>query len=879
LPSELVDFMLAAYLEDPDDGDDPFGSHSDHVIEELGIGDHFQFYPASPAQPPFLALLRLHEQQALRLIRGFCNHSISIWRKAKERGRRYAEPLTPIPLTLTFPLGAQTFWGDAQVYLWFRGTWGNAAVKSALMALEQWALEQLDKGATFDDIFRKVIEGNDSVAALGIGVSLCLARPGTSLQCAFPLVTCPYLWEWDIARLVQDSTTPPNEMGDWYRYRLLLTAVRALNQKPHRKHHIENLVPYFVFSDDAVLKDTFTESVRSFADRLPLSYEEEKAHPEHIAAVREKMIVFAEKADPQFWRAAPTEDGKHIQLWNEPPTLQQEQYKAQRERHVQLNDYLAVAMWANKSLESGSVDDKFSLQDALAKVRSWDRPDLFDVRTEAFEERYRASAVVGAAYVVARHRPPEVWTDELGAWCLNVIERAATGPENLGEVNVRSAVLLMHPAVIAAHGYSALLARGYAIEQCQSGLLNLAIDALQAVQISVFASAKHYAAVQPHFYWVLLGVGLEQCIEQRDDIPDYHSTAWDQRESDRKIALLDRAEAYLRSGGMPPLPAIPMPWMKVGKESQREWRDTKGYARNDAVFLYDLAGKIIPEICLEPILDDANRRSQFLSLVSGLLEYTFQEIVPPFAKSKRDYHGNTSFEWVFDFSAWCGKLCAYLMYNEAKNILVSIWAKDEETALLMLQSVMRVFMIRAFLRPADVSDEHLALWSEMIDWLFATPEWEGNRREDHIDREFTYCAFAALFCVVQDFSPLVCGVDPGWPHLKKFLPIIKRAIREFGENVTLYLAVTTFLKRGGMDLMPEPALAWLLSVVESRKGDQEFWGPNGENTVELLKLLISQKGSMLLPEHRKSIILIADILIDNGVRGAGFLQQELLRAA
>jgi hypothetical protein len=219
------------------------------------------------------------------------------------------------------------------------------------------------------------------------------------------------------------------------------------------------------------------------------------------------------------------------------------------------------------------------------------------------------------------------------------------------------------------------------------------------------------------------------------------------------------------------------------------------------------------------------------------------------------------------------------MYNEAKNILVSIWAKDEETALLMLQSVMRVFMIRAFLRPADVSDEHLALWSEMIDWLFATPEWEGNRREDHIDREFTYCAFAALFCVVQDFSPLVCGVDPGWPHLKKFLPIIKRAIREFGENVTLYLAVTTFLKRGGMDLMPEPALAWLLSVVESRKGDQEFWGPNGENTVELLKLLISQKGSMLLPEHRKSIILIADILIDNGVRGAGFLQQELLRAA
>jgi hypothetical protein len=34
---------------------------------------------------------------------------------------------------------------------------------------------------------------------------------------------------------------------------------------------------------------------------------------------------------------------------------------------------------------------------------------------------------------------------------------------------------------------------------------------------------------------------------------------------------------------------------------------------------------------------------------------------------------------------------------------------------------------------------------------------------------------------------------------------------------------------------------------------------------------------MLTPEHHKLIALIADILIDNGVRGAGFLQQELMR--
>jgi hypothetical protein len=129
-----------------------------------------------------------------------------------------------------------------------------------------------------------------------------------------------------------------------------------------------------------------------------------------------------------------------------------------------------------------------------------------------------------------------------------------------------------------------------------------------------------------------------------------------------------------------------------------------------------------------------------------------------------------------------------------------------------------------------------------------------------------------------DFSPLICGIDPGWPHLKTFLPIVERAVCEFGVNITLYLAVTTFLKRGGFDVMPEPALGWLHKVVASKKDDQAFWESNGENTVELLKKIIAEKNGVLTVEHRKLIAMIADILIDNGVRGAGFLQQELVRA-
>jgi len=167
----------------------------------------------------------------------------------------------------------------------------------------------------------------------------------------------------------------------------------------------------------------------------------------------------------------------------------------------------------------------------------------------------------------------------------------------------------------------------------------------------------------------------------------------------------------------------------------------------------------------------------------------------------------------------------------------------------------------------------------MTKWVFENRCWKPGRDDDYLDRDFQYCAFTTLFCVAPDFSPLVCGVDPGWPQLQRFLPIIERAVREFGLNKTLYLAVTVFLKRGGFDLMPEPALSWLRDIVVAKKQNQEFWALNGEDTVELLKRLLEEKGKHLSDEHRKMIILIADILVDNGVRGAGSLQQQLLRAA
>jgi hypothetical protein len=119
----------------------------------------------------------------------------------------------------------------------------------------------------------------------------------------------------------------------------------------------------------------------------------------------------------------------------------------------------------------------------------------------------------------------------------------------------------------------------------------------------------------------------------------------------------------------------------------------------------------------------------------------------------------------------------------------------------------------------------------------------------------------------------------GWYYLSTVLDDFSRYIVAFNCTTMAAADVTATLdlalQVSGLDQVEVDRRPRLTA----RKSDQKFWESNGEDTVEVLKLLISQKGAALTTEHRRLITSIADFLADNGVRGAGFLQQELLRQA
>lgn len=252
-PSGLVDYICNAFLEHSGAGDGRQGNRSRHLAQNLGIAHSPSFAYIHDIIPiSLLMLLNKHETGGLRLVHALCNHAISVWKQARETIGQGHGTATPISIQLEFPWGTQTFWGDEDVYLWFRGICGSILLGSALMALEQWAIGQIADGRPFEEVFRTVVEKNESVAALGIAAGLCAAYQDRSINYSLPLVTCLDLWQWDINRLSQDSRTQ-NEI----RY--------ASYYNHHRQHDIKTLAANLVQSADNELKKHF---IRQYLPRF-----------------------------------------------------------------------------------------------------------------------------------------------------------------------------------------------------------------------------------------------------------------------------------------------------------------------------------------------------------------------------------------------------------------------------------------------------------------------------------------------------------------------------------------------------------------------------------------------------------------------------------
>jgi hypothetical protein len=634
LPKEYVDYVLGYLVPRPEESPDPnhtsYSRYLDRGYEHLGLEHDLDFFPPSYVHGPFLPVLRKHEDEGLRLAHVLANTAVAKWREREEDPAHLSYSRRPLPVHIDLPNGRREFWGDEQVYYWYRPmSNGPHAVISALMALEVWMEERIEAGVDPERLFEKVLSGSDCVAVLGLCLGIALAYPDRCLRAALPLICSPAVWTMEAPRFAADEqgSFKFDPLGT---HRTIYRLQGERDARPQRSLEVRHLAPRYALSDEEALRIPFEQAVGRFTENLPFRYQEERDSSEAVAELRERMEGFQVYGDRDNYRVRQTDEG--IQIWVEPP---EHIRKRNAEALASINESMrqfGLQMWAQKTIERGESADGMTIEEAVAAARGLQQPQDFATPyppyLEAEDTRLQAIAGVAAAVLVTDFE----WAQEhdLVAWCKDILLAAAAGPSRLSafdSVNTR------YPAdtkVSAALGLGTLVARGAADSEVRERLIELTGDPHYQVAEAVFRGLKGAWNIDRDLCWAGCSLALSLCLlPKRFRFQHGTGKLRSPQEAEWAESLVRAHLDELGKDDRPPLPKIPV-------------------EDSDPVFLWDLASRVLGQVALSELVEEPSAKTQLLRLTDDLMAWTINKSMP------KDPHGYRSdAPSAFCASAFC----------------------------------------------------------------------------------------------------------------------------------------------------------------------------------------------------------------------------------
>jgi hypothetical protein len=936
LPAELSDYVLAQLLgELPDEAEARIAADPDRFMfgrgndlfewQQLSIERDGQFFGSpTPLQEPFHSLFQAAPDQARRLVAAICNHAITAWRQLHGLGIDYSA--RPLPLVLNLPWGAQPFWGDDRVYTWFRGVWGPDAAKGALMALECWALAQLESGQPLDEVLRETLEGHESASVLGIAVSLMLtARTPTPAGAA--IVSSARLWKWDLARWQHDRGMNPNTIG------MALSndiegrkALLASNDLPIRQWSLRDLAMFFVLGADAPLAEAVQATIQAFKDNPPVDFDEQLEDPAQLADARRTAEIWSRFGDPANYQVTPTADGDAVMIAHTNPHQNDPDVVEITERSRAINDTAGLQLWANDCFKRNGVSDRMSLDQVLAVARRFDQPGLFEQPREIGIGSMAQSGVAGVAAAALRFAD----LDEADrAWARGIVDRAAVTPEPSNEPYIAQASVPDHPCIFAARGLAALVTSGRDSRAVQETLLHLALHPLEMVSATALSEAMACWARNRTFAWTALDLGLRLSVGRKPERPspygyDHSSNrkamveayraahrrldarragynlpplpaAWERAPSDAGGASagfrgrlsflgapLRQLKARLARFAAPVFPArpTPAPTPGVGARSGRSRQSPRGTGwREPLVFLrWDFLPKVLIGIPIKEALADPAYRPALLALCTQLLDWTRQRLVPPWLEgqplNRAERRSTDLLEWRGHLGRFLGDVGLNLAAEEVRvRLLDPVSALDDELAFSIMSRIVDVTSAVGVLDPVEVAPSALPTLDACIDRMLSSREWVSARRDGDLHgHHLPFMVREVMFTAHLNAPGSVRFANGDWREFERIVPLIEKMTRAVGDVPVVAHAFLVACEHALPYVQPAWFAELALSTVSEhgRPGGWRGWALEGR--LASVVQMVAEQAHPLDEGVATSLLRVLDALVDMGDRRAAALQ-------
>lgn len=827
LAKDYVDFAIDYLVVKPEK---PRGSLKGIPAEEgnLGIHEEAGFFPCNPLNGPFLYLLGVNEDEGLRLVHTLSNIASAKWRQRIQNSSYISPGRTPLPVTINLPSGSFEFWGDDQVYHWFRSEHNcPEAVTCALMALRLWIGEQIEQGRNAEELFAKVLIGSNCVAALGACLSVAYAYPYECLAAALPLVSSPVVWLMDINNCFYDM-----------RHSIIEIQRKATQEL----QEIRQFVPYYILSDDDSLREPFQRAISKFTAELPFFYSQQSSDPGESDRLREHMENFQVYGDPANYVVQKTENGILFEI--KPPD------------HIEIRNEAALApvnarlalyqleMWAQRTIEEGVVAEELSLEEAVEIAKELLQPNDFSepYYAGAGQDSSRLQFIAGAA--AAAILVEFNWAKEQNAisWCRDILLAAARMPYAEDHIYSRETIFPSDPKVTAGLGLGALVKHRLADQNVREALLTLVTDTHLQVVEAVFAGLHEAWPVDPYLCWNALGLGLSLSLLPRDLAPlDYA----DSRKPDEAKWAQDLFDSYSRSLKENVEPDIP-----------------RIQFQEEVIFLKDLAERILGAL---PLSEVTLHKAHLLQIMDDLLAWTVKKnslrnVQPPI-------------NWNHFFMAWAAKLACSLSPEEVRTHIISPILEAWPHANRIVSDFLYGY-IKYHLRRDTPTTEVKRQWEELCTRVLSNAQFVTEVEQGYLRNDVSETV--ALMVFVRYGQAVV---ENDWVHIEQFSGIIERWVDVVGHNPHAYPYLLTMLDGPGRRFVPERSLDWLSRILSKISADSDFWleRRNGERTAEyLLKMWMDHKRQIFEKEiNKRRYSNLVDSLVGKGITLASLLQQKL----
>ena len=299
-PAELASLILTSLIEKRERP-----RRRERSMERAFTFADSDYLPASPAQPPFLDLLKADPAEGLKLIRTLVAAAVAF----NSNGREPGDDGFTVEVG-----GAPRFFPWRNTYFWSRDQSHEISAASGLKALEAWSQKRLDDGAPVDAVLADILGPEGSCAAyLLVAIDVLLSHFGAGRDVLAPFIADPELLATDRVRQSHDQVgsldrlTIGNEPAGTVR-------LADLKARPSRGASLFDIVPYYL-GDDAVANRLRGQLGTAVAQLEPYEAYSNWSDTRFIARSANNMLQRSNWIDAGEGKLAyqsPTEEAAHL---------------------------------------------------------------------------------------------------------------------------------------------------------------------------------------------------------------------------------------------------------------------------------------------------------------------------------------------------------------------------------------------------------------------------------------------------------------------------------------------------------------------------------------------------------------------------------------